>query len=677
MAKRLLLFSIFLFLFACGTEKMQKKEVKLSSGIDFSTFDKSVRPQDDLYQYVGGTWLKNYEIPADKSSYGSFTKLYDEAQINLRKIIEEAAKMNASAGTEEQKIGDLYSSYMDTLTIEKIGITPLKPYMKNIDQTKSFDELMNVVNELSKIGIRNPIAFWVGQDGKKSDEYITNFYQSGLTLPDKSFYEKDGEKFVTIRQKYLEFIETIFTLSGIEKGDEKAKAILNIETKLAAHHWTRVQNRDRNKTYNKFSIAELDKKMTNINLRTFLNNAGLEKAENVIVFQPSFLEAYNTLIPQIELKDWKCYYMFRLIRGFSSTSGKKFDQANFDFFGKTLSGVPAQSPRWKRAVSTVNGNLGMVVGKVYVKRHFEPEAKERMNTLIDNLVKSFEKRIKGLAWMSENTKVAALEKLKKFGRKIGYPDVWKDYSALEIIPGQITKNLIKANIWDYWDNINKLGKPINRNEWAMTPQRVNAYYSPSKNEIVFPAAILQPPFFNMEADDAVNYGGIGAVIGHELSHGFDDQGSKFDGDGNLRMWWTKDDFNRFNKLGDKLSAQYDSYVPVDSMHVNGKFTLGENIGDLGGLTVAFHAYKESLKGKKSPVLDGFTGEQRFFIGWAQVWMRKYRDAELRNRILTDPHSPSEYRCNGVITNMPEYYETFGLKEGDNLYKKPEDRIIIW
>jgi predicted metalloendopeptidase len=648
-----------------------------NSGIDLSNFDKSVRPQDDLYRFVNGTWLDKYEIPADKSNYGSFTKLYDEAQENLRTIIEDAAKKNAKKGTDEQKVGDLFASYMDTKAIEKNGLTPLKPYLKKIAAVKTRQDLEDVMVELNKIGVTIPFNFFVAQDAMKSDEYIVNVYQGGLTLPDRNYYVDQGEKNTTIRQKYVDHITKILNLAKEKDGAKKAARILEIETALAEHHWERAANRDRVKTYNKMTVKELDEKLTNFNVRGFLDASGASAAENIRIYQPSFIDGANKVLADVSISDWKNYYTWQLITNYASTLGKAFDDENFAFFATTLRGVTEQSDRWKRAVNTVSGSIGEIVGKVYVEKHFKPEAKERMNTLINNLVVAFEQRINGLAWMSAETKVAAKEKLKKFARKIGYPDVWRDYSALQFTRDNITQNNINVQIWNFNYNMNKLGKPIDRNEWGMTPQTVNAYYSPSKNEIVFPAAILQPPFFNMDADDAVNYGGIGAVIGHELSHGFDDQGAKSDGDGNLRDWWSESDKAQFEALGDRLVAQYNTFEALDSVFVNGRLTLGENIGDLGGLTVAYYAYKNSLNGKKSPVIDGFTGEQRFFIGWAQVWARKYRDEELRNRIVTDSHSPSEFRTNGTVINMPEFQEAFGVKEGDKLYKKPEDIITIW
>lgn len=673
MIRNLLILAFAVFLTNCS------KKAELTSGLDLSHFDMSVRPQDDLYRHVNGKWLETFDIPADKSNYGSFTKLADEAQKNMREIIEESAKTDAPVGSDQQKIGDLYNSYMDTMAIEQNGFNTIQPYLDKIEAVKTKQDLENLMAELSEIGVGIPFNFFVAQDAKKSDEYMMNVYQSGLSMPDKKYYQDQDEKYKTIRTKFVDHIANMFSYAEMESKYNKAHAqrILEMETSIAQYHWDRAENRNKDKTYNKMSMDEFDKMLSNFDAKTYLKSLGATDVNNIRVYQPSFITGMNKVLSQYSIDDWKAYYRWQTLTTFASTLGNIFDNENFGFYSTTLSGVKTKSERWKRAVNTVSGTIGEIVGKVYVEKHFKPEAKERMKQLIDNLVIAFEQRINGLTWMSDETKKQAKEKLMKFSRKIGYPDQWRDYSELNITKDNITQNRINANIWGQKYNFNKLGKPIYKHEWGMTPQTVNAYYSSTQNEIVFPAAILQPPFFNMEADDAVNYGGIGAVIGHELSHGFDDQGAKSDGDGNLRDWWTESDKIQFEELGNKLVAQYDSYAPLENTHVNGRLTLGENIGDLGGLTVAYYAYKNALNGKKSPVIDNFTGEQRFFFGWAQVWGRKYREETLRNRLVTDPHSPSEYRTNGVVVNMPEFYEAFDVKEGDQLYKAPEDRIVIW
>jgi endothelin-converting enzyme len=528
-----------------------------------------------------------------------------------------------------------------------------------------------------QIGVQKPFGMYVNQDLKQSDQYICYLTQSGLGLPDRDYYFKEDQKFQDIRKKYLTYISELFKLAGIDEGVKKAESIMKIETALAEGHWTRVQNRDRNKTYNKYSVKDLKQLASSFDFQTYLNESKLEMISEIVVRQPSYLEQFDRTYRKVSLDDWKDYYKFKVLSGFASRLNKDFVDANFNFYGTTLSGIEKNRPRWKRAVSGINGVLGEVVGKVYVKKHFKPEAKSRMVQLVKNLQKSFEKRIEQLEWMSDETKKEAQKKLQNFVAKIGYPDKWKDYSKLVIKKDDLIGNYKRSSIVEHDRAVAKLGGPIDRTEWFMTPHTVNAYYNPPMNEVVFPAAILQPPFFNMAADDAANYGGIGAVIGHELTHGFDDQGRKTDGDGNLRDWWTEEDEEKFNKQADIMVAQFNKFNPVDTMHVNGKLTLGENIADLGGLTIAYYAYKMSLNGKEAPIIEGMTGDQRFFASWAQVWRRKYRDEELRRRLLTDPHSPSRYRVIGVMPNMPEFYAAFEVKEGDALYMPENERVKIW
>lgn len=648
------------------------------SGIDKSNFDTSVKPQDDFYHYVNGTWLKNTEIPADKSSYGSFAILFDKSEQALREIIEAAAnKPDKIAGSEEQKVGDFYLSFMDSAKIEELGLQPLQDDLQRIQDVHNKKDLISLMAYFQKIGVQRPFSFFVNQDFKKSDQYISYLSQSGLSLPDRDYYLKDSAKFKTIREKYVAYIEKLFTLAGIDDAAARAKRILDIETEIAKKHWTRVQNRDRDKTYNKYEVARLKKLTPAFNWNAYLDAADVKNIDAVIVRQPDYFKAFNSIFKLVSVNDWKTYFTFKLLNNFASSLPADFVNARFDFYGKTLRGIEKNRPRWKRGVGVVNGSLGEVVGKIYVEKYFKPEAKQRMVQLVDNLKVAMKERIEQLEWMTPETKKQALDKLSKFHTKIGYPNKWKDYSKLAIEKDDLIGNLKRSSAVEYNRMIAKLGKPIDREEWLMRPQTVNAYYNPPMNEIVFPAAILQPPFFNMTADDAVNYGGIGAVIGHEISHGFDDQGRKSDGDGNLRDWWTKEDAEKFKARAQVMIDEYNSFSPVDSMHVNGKLTLGENIADLAGLTVAYHAYKNSLKGKEAPVIDGLTGDQRFFMGWAQVWRRKYRENELRRRLLTDPHSPSEYRCNGVVSNMPEFYAAFDVKEGDPMWRPEDQRVRIW
>ena len=648
------------------------------SGIDKSTFDTSVRPQDDLFQYVNGTWLEETEIPADKSRYGSIDILYEENQARLREIIEDAAaKENKTPGSDVQKVGDFYTSFMDSAKIEELGLQPLEEEIKLIENVDSYDGLAELFAHHVIIGIQRPFTFWVDQDKENSEEYILYFQQSGLGLPDRDYYFTEGEKFEDIRIKYIEYLTKILELANDENAVDIANKVMEMEIALAENHWTRVENRDRDKTYNKYDTSKLSGLSPDFNWQLFFDKAGIAKAENVIVRQPSFLAAYSNILSKYSIDDWKNYSKAKLISANVGELPQTFVDANFEFYSKTLRGTEINRPRWKRAVSTVDGSLGEILGKVYVEKYFKPEAKERMVKLVDNLRLSMADRISKLDWMSEETKVEALTKLEKFNAKIGYPDEWKDYSKLVVKPDELLLNTIRSAEVEYKREIDKLGKPIDREEWGMTPQTVNAYYNSSMNEVVFPAAILQPPFFNMKADDAVNYGGIGAVIGHEITHGFDDQGRKSDGDGNMREWWTEEDSKKFDERAQVIIDQYNQFIPIDSLHINGELTLGENIADFGGLTVSYNAYQMSLNGNEPPILNGFTGNQRVFIGWAQVWRFKARNEYLRNQVLTDPHSYPKYRVIGVMNNMPEFYAAFDVKDGDGHYLPENERVKIW
>ncbi|HQV32056.1 MAG TPA: M13-type metalloendopeptidase [Calditrichia bacterium] len=648
------------------------------SGIDSQNFDTGVKPQEDFYRYVNGTWLDNTEIPADKSNYGSFTVLYDNAQIHLKEIIEAAGNSkDASAGSDQQKIGDLYKSFMDTVTIAKLGLAPVKADLAALDAIQSRADLIRVAGEYTQHGIKLPFVFYVSQDAKQSEQYIAYVSQAGLGLPDKSYYFSEGEKFDQVRSAYLAYIEKLFVLAGSEGGVEKAQKIMALETALAEHHWDRAKNRNRDLTYNKYSVAELDAKMPHFDWNGYLGAMGATAATEIVVRQPDYFEKMDAIYGETPLDTWKAYFTFHMLSSAAPYLSDDFVDANFDFQGRTLAGIEQIRPRWKRAIGVVEGALGETVGRLYVAKYFKPEAKARMVDLVSNVRATFGERINGLDWMSAETKTAAVEKLGKFNTKIGYPDKWKDYSGLVIRKDDLIGNLKRSNTFDYQEMLGKLGKPIDRDEWFMTPQTVNAYYSSTMNEIVFPAAILQPPFFNLAADDAVNYGAIGAVIGHELTHGFDDQGRKSDGDGNLRDWWQESDGEAFKQRAQVMVDQYNTFSPIDSMNVNGELTLGENIADLGGLTIAYYAYQRSLKGKPAPVIDGLTGEQRFFMGWAQVWRRKYRENEMRRRLLTDPHSPSQYRVIGVLANMPEFHRAFEVKAGDPMFIAENERVKIW
>ena len=653
----------------------------LASGIDPKGFDRSVRVQDDLFMHVNGTWLKHTPIPSDKSNYGSFIVLLDEAQVKIRAIIEEAAASGSEVGSEAQKIGDFFLSYMNEEIIDKRGIEPLRAELDRIDQIASKEQLFPYFGHTQQIGVGSPVGFYVSVDAKNSSQYLAAIMQSGTTLPDRDYYLKDDPKYLEARAALKEYVNRLFELAKLDAGDA-AEAILNIETKLAEAKWTRTELRNAEKRYNKFTVADFSKETPNIPWAAFFDSAGASGLVDINVMTPSFFVDLEKTIADVSLEDWKKYLRFNLLDSYASVLPKPFVDASFELHSKQLAGVPEQKPRWKRAVETTAGGrgfgvLGDAVGKIYVKKYFTPEAKVRMDELVNNLMKAYKTSIDGLTWMTPKTKERALEKLAKINTKIGYTEKFRDYSKLEIDKDDLIGNLMRSAKVEHDRMLDRLGKPVDKTVWGMTPQTVNAYYSPTMNEIVFPAAILQPPFFDANADDAVNYGGIGSVIGHEISHGFDDQGSKYDGDGNLSNWWTDEDRAAFSKLTKQLVDQYNVFSPLEGKNVNGQLTLGENIADLSGMSIALKAYQFALDGKEAPVIDGWTGTQRFFLGWGQIWRRKYRDAEMIRRLLTDPHSPSHYRSNGPLSNLDAFYEAFDVKEGDKLYRPSEERIRIW
>ena len=653
-------------------------EKALTSGIDFANFDKSIRPQDDFYGYVNGTWLKTTEIPSDRTSTGAFYDLREKSRDDVKAIIEEvAATPNLVAGSDEQKVADLYRSFMDTDTINQLGTTPIQAELDKIDALKTKSDLVSYFAHSQIIGGGTPLAFYIDVDAKDSSRYATHIWQYGLSLPEKDYYFNDGERFVNIRKAFVEHIEKMFTIAGFKAPKASAEHVLALETAIANRHWDVVETRDSTKTYNLYQVKDLAKLAPDIDWTAYLTTLGVQDQKDIIINQPSFIEGFNDVLKANELSTWQTYMKWQLLTHFAGEMTGKLDHENFEFFSKTLNGQAEPQPRWKRGVSTVNNVLGEVVGKVYVKRHFTPAAKERMQVLVENLRGAYGTSIDNLEWMSAGTKVEAKDKLAKFDPKIGYPDRWEDYSKLIIKADDLIGNNIRANELSHDKELEKLAGPIRKWEWHMTPQTVNAYYNPTMNEIVFPAAILQPPFFNMQADDAVNYGGIGAVIGHEMGHGFDDQGAKFDGEGNMRDWWTEQDLSEFATRGKALVAQYDGYAVFDDLNVNGELTLGENIGDLSGVTIAYRAYKKSLEGKEAPVIDGLTGDERFFIGFTQIWRAKIKEESMRNRVATDPHSPAKFRSLGALSNMPQFYTTFDVKEGDAMYIAPEKRVKIW
>ena len=670
------LLSSLLVLTGCAHQSAEPTGSAPNSGLELANFDQTVRPQDDLYRFANGQWLNQFEIPSDRSNYGSFSKVADEAEQNLKTIVQEIIAKSERTD-DEQVIADIYQAFMNTEAVEAAGLTPLNSIRESIKQANSHEAIGELFGKMLSIGVSGPMVVWIGPDSKNTKEYIVNFYQYGLGLPDRDFYLADNPQFDGLRAAYLTYLTNVGSALGFEAPADRAQKIFDLEKSMATLHWTRVESRNRDKTYNKFTPEDFKARAADFPWENFAKGSGLKAIPTAIVYQPSYIESFAKLFKETDAGLWRDYVEVKVFNTFAPRLSETYVNLHFDFYGKMLSGTPELKPRWKRALNEVESHVGEMLGKLYVERHFQAEAKTRMDGLVQNLIAAFDDGIDTLSWMSPTTKVQAKDKLKKFTPKIGYPDVWKSYKGLKTTEDSIVENYLSAAALDQARELNKLGSPVDRNEWFMTPQTVNAYYNPSLNEIVFPAAILQPPFFNLSADDAVNYGGIGAVIGHELSHGFDDQGRKSDGDGLLRDWWTEEDAEKFKASAEKLVNQYNGFKPFDDANVNGKFTLGENIGDLGGLTIAYRAYIKSLNGKPSPVIDGFTGEQRFFLGWAQVWGRKYREAELRKRLVTDSHSPSEYRANGVVANMPEFYQAFDVKEGDKLYLPEAERVKIW
>ncbi|MFT7005782.1 MAG: putative endopeptidase [Colwellia sp.] len=663
---------------ATDSSKVSVQKIALVSGIDKTNMDTNIRPQDNFYRYINGGWMNRNEIPSDKTAIGSFYDLRDKADDDVKAIIEElAATEGLARGSDEQKVADLFRSYMDTEARNTLGTAPIQSMFNAINALKSKDDLAQFFGTYSTVGITNPLGIYVNIDKKDSTSYVGYLTQSGLNLPDRDYYFNDAERFVKIRAGYLTHIEKMLNLANLPNAKESAKNILALETKLASHHWTRVERRDSEKSYNKFATNNLNSLTDKFNWQSFLTAEGIAEQKNIIISQPSFIKGFGNVFDETSLVTWQQYLTFNTLSAFSSYLTTALDNESFNFFSKQLNGQEKQRPQWKRGVSVVNNNLGEVIGKVYVTRHFTPTAKSRMSELVENLRDAYGSSINDLSWMSDDTKKAAQLKLAAFTPKIGYPDQWEDYSKLSINAADLVGNLIHARRVSSEKEISKLGGPIHDWEWHMTPQTVNAYYNPPANEIVFPAAILQAPFFNMKADDAVNYGGIGAVIGHEMGHGFDDQGSKYDATGNLRNWWTEQDLKEFSARTKALVKQYANYQVFDDLNVNGELTLGENIGDLSGVTIAYKAYKASLNGKKSPIIDGLTGDQRFFMGYAQIWRGKIVEESLRNRVATDPHSPGEFRVLGILSNFDKFYETFDVKEGDAMYIAPEKRVKIW
>ena len=650
----------------------------MKPGLEKAAFKESVRPQDDLFRHVNGKWLDETEIPEDKAIHGSFHMLADDSELAVKEILEEASK-NPRPGVSQQ-IGDLYACFMAEDHIESLGAKPLEPELARVDAVETIAELFRLIGELESEGVGGFWGSYVDNDPGNPERYLLHFYQGGLGLPDRDYYF--DEKYEDIRKDYLPHLEKMLSLANVPDAAARAKSIYELETKIAQLHWNRVDSRDAEKTYNLHSLQDLKTLASGIPWDEYISALG--KGESLlewnVVMMPSFFEGFAKLVSEENLEAMKDALRMDLIRGYAPYLSKDLVAERFEFYGKKLTGAPMNRPRWKRAVSLVEGSLGEAIGQIYVEKHFPPEAKQQMDALVDYLIQAYEQSIKSLDWMTDETKQKALTKLSKFTPKIGYPVRWKDYSSIKISRDHLIENVKAVSRWEFDYHAGKIGSPIDRDEWHMTPQTVNAYYNPGLNEIVFPAAILQPPFFSPEADLAENFGGIGAVIGHEIGHGFDDQGSKYDGDGRLVSWWTEADRKAFEARTKSLIDQFSALTPAqldEKYKVNGELTIGENIGDLGGLGIAWKAYLISLDGQEPPVIDGLTAAQRFLMSWAQCWRNKGRDEITIQRLAVDPHSPPEFRANQVVKNLDIYHEAFEVSEEDQMWLAKDDRVVIW
>ncbi|MFS0734749.1 M13-type metalloendopeptidase [Microbacterium sp. 1P10UB] len=650
----------------------------LPPGLALDDLSAEIRPQDDLFRHVNGQWLERTAIPEDKARWGSFHLIAEQAEKDVRAIIEEP--QDAEPGTETRKIGDLYTSFADTAAIEERGATPLEPSLAAADAVTDIPSFLRTVGSLERDGVSGLIDLYVEPDPGDPTRYVPFLIQGGLSLPDESYYRLDN--FAETREAYTAHIGRILGLAGVDDPEGQAQRIFALETEIASHHWDNVRSRDAVATYNLKTWAEVQE-LVGVDLQPWRDAVGASHAdafEEVVVYQPSFFEALGGLLTDERIEDWKAWLRFKIVHSAAPFLSEVFVDENFSFYGTQLTGVPVNRERWKRGVGLVEAALGEAVGRVYVERHFPPAAKEAMDELVANLIEAYRRSIRSLEWMTPETRERALAKLDAFTPKIGYPAKWKDYSTLEIDASDVVGNVRRSHVWEHDRQLGKVGRPIDRDEWFMTPQTVNAYYNPLMNEIVFPAAILQYPFFDADRDAAANYGGIGAVIGHEIGHGFDDQGSRFDGDGSLRDWWTDEDRSAFEERTSVLIAQYDELVPrglAPENHVNGALTIGENIGDLGGLGIALKAYELSLDGQEAPVIDGYTGVQRLLLSWAQVWQQKGRDAETIRLLTIDPHSPNEFRCNQIVRNVDAFYDAFEVTPADELWLDEDKRVTIW
>jgi len=647
-----------------------------SFGVDLAGRNLAVRPGDDFFQYANGTWASTTQIPADRTRWGTFDILREKADNDQRVIIEEVARAGGTAGSNQQKIADYYNSYLDQAAIDARGLAPLQDELGQIAAIQNHEQAIRVIASPG-ISVTSPIAMYVGLDERNPNRYITNMTHSGLGLPEREYYRRTDGVFPGLRESYVAHVGRTLGLVGQTDTAAKAAAIMAFETQIAERHWPRADRRDRSRTYNLKTRAEIRALAPRFPWDAAFEASGMGAVQEVVISELSAMGPLAELFMATPVSTIKSYLTYHLVRNNSSVLPSNIDAEIFDFHGKTLSGQPQQRERWKRAVTAVNGSLGEAVGAIYVQRHFPPAAKAQMLELVENMRTAYGQRIDQLSWMSAETKVAAREKLATFRPKIGYPDRWRDYSALEVRAGDAFGNAKRAQIFDWNESIDRLGRPTDKDEWFMTPQTVNAYYNPVFNEIVFPAAILQPPFFDPNADPAVNYGAIGGVIGHEMGHGFDDQGAKSDAQGVLRDWWNAEDVRRFEEVTGRLADQYAQFEPLPGLPLNGRLTLGENIGDNGGLQVAYHAYTISRGGREAEVIDGVTGDQRFFLGWAQVWRSLMREEAMRNQVLNGPHSPGIYRANGPVRNMDAWYAAFDVTAEDDLYLPPDQRVTIW
>ncbi|MFZ1594181.1 MAG: M13 family metallopeptidase [Chitinophagales bacterium] len=663
---------------ACKSTKTGDEQVY--SPFDSTSLDSTVNPGDDFFAWVNNKWLESNPIPADKASFGSFHMLDDNSLTTLRISMEKAAGANAAKGTNTQKVGDFWFSGMDTVAIEKAGIEPIKPWLEKINAISTADDMIKTVAQMHRTYTFALFTNWVGQDDKNSADVIMNMWQGGLGLPEREYYLAQDAQSKQIRTDYINHIKNVFVLMGVDeaKATANANTILTVETAMAKASMDQVTMRDPNAIYHKMSVEDFAKMTPNINWNLYYTELKTPEFKTGInVAQPEFYKALNGMVKSVKMDDWKTYLTYHMVDGASPYLSSNFVNENFEFHSKKLNGIEQIKPRWKRVVETADFCLGEALGEEYIKTAFSPESKARMLEMVDNIKVAFGERIKTLDWMTDSTKTEALNKLSTFTVKIGYPDKWRDYSNLEIDRGAYVLNVIRAAEFEANRNYAKIGQPVDKNEWGMTPQTVNAYYNPSNNEIVFPAAILQPPFFDPKADDAVNYGGIGAVIGHEITHGFDDQGRMYDAKGNLQMWWKDEDNSKFVERANRVVDQFNSYCPLDSVCINGRLTLGENIADFGGITIAYQAYTMTEEFKAAQKIAGFTPQQRFFIGFGRIWAGQYRESAMRTQLLTNVHSPGKWRVNGTVVNIPEWYQAFGIKEGDKMYLPETDRAKIW